>query len=494
MRKRKVLSILALLLLISTGAQAKLAKVTFSGNNKSKTVYVGLPHAFWSNRTADSSNRYELDYIIAELWNKSAGYSYGTWTTEGSDKVTCSSSSTPQYSVRIITISDVFDGEATVSGKYMTSSGQLDITLTITAEAVDNSGWATDITAGQYYIVDATTNKMMAAGHDWGTRAIVSDQGLDLTLTPDASSKTVTIDSRVSNGGDSHFLNILNDNELYMDSNAFDWAFVTNGTGYSIYDYTSGKYISIDANDNLVLIATPRQFNLVSKDDMLAQLKAKMATATATNPVDATMLITAPNFNRNDARNEAWEVVESTPWNYNPSGGNSVNNCAESYMSKFTVRQTISGVPAGRYQLTAQGFYTGDGDAPCFFANGVNKNVPVIAGSEDSMDKASASFTQGLYTIDPIEFEVTEDGMMYIGITSPTSTHWVIWDNFRLTYLGDPNAAPTYKVTLAEGTEDADKWTVTPAEAATTGVAEGTKVTVKYGGEHRVKSVTAVVK
>lgn len=494
MRKRKVLSILALLLLISTGAWAKLAKVTFAGNNKTKTVYVGLPHAFWSSY--DEGNKYELDYIIGELWNVS-GYAIGHLSTEGSDKVTVSSNGLNK--VNILTINDVFDGEATVSGNYYKGS-VFSFTLTITTEEVDNSGWATDITAGQYYIVDATTNKMMAAGHDWSTRGIVSDMGLDLTLTPDASSKTVTIDSRVSNGGDSHFLNILNDNELYMDSNAFGWGFVTNGTGYSIYDYTSGKYISIDANDNLVLSATPRQFNLVSKADMMTQLKAKMAAATETNPVDATMLITDPNFNRNDARSEAWEVVECTPWNYNPSGGNDLNNCAESYCSKFTIRQTISGAPAGKYQLTAQGFYRQDENkgqtvaAPMFFANGVNKDVLPLTGSENSMTDASVSFTAGKYTIDPIEFEVTEDGMMYIGITSSTASHWVIWDNFRLTYLGDPNAAPTYKVTLAEGTEDADKWTVTPAEAATTGVAEGTKVTVKYGGEHRVKSVTAVVK
>ena len=47
----------------------------------------------------------------------------------------------------------------------------------------------------------------------------------------------------------------------------------------------------------------------------------------------------------------------------------------------------------------------------------------------------------------------------------------------------------TYSVTLAEGTEDADKWTISPAEAA-----EGAKVTVTYSGEKKVKSVKAVKK
>ncbi|UKK59462.1 starch-binding protein [Prevotella communis] len=43
-----------------------------------------------------------------------------------------------------------------------------------------------------------------------------------------------------------------------------------------------------------------------------------------------------------------------------------------------------------------------------------------------------------------------------------------------------------YNVTLAEGTGDADKWTISPAEAT-----EGDQVTITYNGSKRVKSVTA---
>ena len=58
------------------------------------------------------------------------------------------------------------------------------------------------------------------------------------------------------------------------------------------------------------------------------------------------------------------------------------------------------------------------------------------------------------------------------------------------TYADKIQAIP-YKVTLAAGTEDADKWTITPAEATTTGVPAGTTVTLKYNGRLKVKSVTA---
>ena len=49
----------------------------------------------------------------------------------------------------------------------------------------------------------------------------------------------------------------------------------------------------------------------------------------------------------------------------------------------------------------------------------------------------------------------------------------------------------TYTVRMKKGTKDADKWTVTPAEATTTGVAKDTPVSLTYGGRLKVKDVTA---
>lgn len=50
-------------------------------------------------------------------------------------------------------------------------------------------------------------------------------------------------------------------------------------------------------------------------------------------------------------------------------------------------------------------------------------------------------------------------------------------------------APPTYTVTLAEGTEDADKWTISPNPAEA-----GSPVTATYSGDKKVKSVKAVKK
>ena len=53
--------------------------------------------------------------------------------------------------------------------------------------------------------------------------------------------------------------------------------------------------------------------------------------------------------------------------------------------------------------------------------------------------------------------------------------------------------APTYTVKLADGTKDADNWTIAPAKATDPefGVAKGKPVTLTYGGRLKVKSVTA---
>ena len=313
------------------------------------------------------------------------------------------------------------------------------------------ANWYIDFAAGEYYIIDVESDLKMAAGHDWGTRGIVNEMGLDLTLTPYEQSRTVTIDSRVSNGGDSHFLG----SNLYMDSSSWGWALEYQGFGFYILEPDGGKYINIDANNNLVLSDTPREFIIVSKEGVMAQLKEEMANATAENPVDATRLIKANNFNRNDARNaEAWvkeQTLTGEGHTTNLSGGNNLNNCAEAYHTGFSFTQTISGAPAGLYKLTAQGFYRQDKpegaeegfaeDAPVFFIGSKTGEVLVKTGEEDNMNQASESFTNGLYTIEqPIEFKLFADGDLVIGVKGTGENQWVIFDNFKLEYYGPAEA------------------------------------------------------
>lgn len=289
---------------------------------------------------------------------------------------------------------------------------------------------------GTYYVEHVETSTYMATGHDWGTRGIVNNTGLDLTLTANAD-RTVNFDTQVSNGGNNHFLGA----NLYMDSAAKGWIIeMAADDTYTISTIgdEGTQYIGVDENDNLVLTSEPTEWRFIDAATRIEELEA----ASSDYGMDATFLLKDPNFNRNDQRVNAWTVSEDcNNETLTLSGGNDLNNCAGSLNSTFDIYQTVSGAPAGVYELTAQGFYRQDGEdteaIPYFYANGEKAELSAQEGSESDMSGASASFTKGLYTIEPIKFHVGEDGVLTVGIKNETAVNqWIVFDNFQLTYYG----------------------------------------------------------
>ena len=65
--------------------------------------------------------------------------------------------------------------------------------------------------------------------------------------------------------------------------------------------------------------------------------------------------------------------------------------------------------------------------------------------------------------------------------------------NTKLVFTIEP-AASTYTVTLKEGTEDATSWTIAPAEATTTGVAQGTEVRARRASRAPLPTVSQASK
>jgi hypothetical protein len=327
-------------------------------------------------------------------------------------------------------------GEAALVAEGATAESVKEATTNIQLAMAALSWNLLDFT-GVAYIVDIETGKFMAAGHDWGTRGIVNEVGLDLTFTADAETKMVTIDSRVANNATDHFLG----SNLYMDAPAANWGLVQVESGIFITD--GSKFISIDENDNLVMSEKPRLWNLVTKE----QLLEKMAAATAENPVDVTWMIQGANFSRNDGRNKAWQVTAEG--NTNLSGGENTNMAAEAYMATFDINQTISGMPSGIYKLQAQAAvtfhdnraikdYDGNG-YPVIYAGDQTANFNDMVEDDrlTNMGKICGKFTAGEYEIEPIIVKVI-DGTLTVGIKSERNDIWAMWDNFRLTYLGKP--------------------------------------------------------
>lgn len=113
--KQKILSLLVLLLTAATGTWADdTYTVKFEANGNSKTIEnVTLPKTWACNWNSENG---ELDLIIKELYQLSSGYSStspNTSVTGGNGKVTVVSSKDQS-----ITISEPFEGTATVEGMY----------------------------------------------------------------------------------------------------------------------------------------------------------------------------------------------------------------------------------------------------------------------------------------------------------------------------------------------------------------------------------------
>jgi hypothetical protein len=333
-------------------------------------------------------------------------------------------------------IEKIQDGaDVILKWKYMTVA-QVELTEFKKTQLINN---------GTYYIaaaekISSDNPTYMAAGNAWGTHGIVNEAGLDLDITYNEASKDYYIDTRISNGGNNHYLG----SGLYMDAPAFGWKIEEVTNGFNIYGMFDGvkKYVSAANDGNLVLSETPYPWIFIHISNWNSVMNATLNEATAENGVDATFLLKNPNFNRNDQRVAAWVVSEDCT-NKNLGGGCTEGNgnaCAESYHSTFTISQIAEGAPKGIYAVTAQGFYRqdteGDFALPYFFANDEKANFPLRTGTENSMTDAGVSFTNGLYTIDPIYVEVAENGTLTVGTKSETANFWCIWDNFKLTYYG----------------------------------------------------------
>ena len=290
-----------------------------------------------------------------------------------------------------------------------------------------------EVAAGTFYLYNVGTGQWLCAANDWGTHASIGSVGLDYTLA--GADGVYTIDSNVSNGGNNHYL--VGD---WNDGGATQFTFnkvadspitytIQNGDNYLGYTGNgtyAGMVSTVDEN---------AQWILVTKNDILA----KMAQATALVPMNVTMLIADANFGRNDLRKSYWTMVAG---NQNLSGGNNVNNCAESWHSTFTLSQAIENLPKGVYGLKAQGFYRQDGsdndNLPVFYIN--DATTPFIAredGGPNSMSACSESFAAGNYTTAEALYRYDEGDFIVGAKLETNTTLWCIWDNFQLTYYGD---------------------------------------------------------
>ena len=320
-----------------------------------------------------------------------------------------------------------------------------------------------------YYIMNVETDLFLGAQNFWGTQATLSEDAGIFRFVPGTTGEGYNIvNTLVSMSNKNLGTNLYTDNNglaTVKDNGAagttksidgiwtwedkgggifafrcvseWKWendAWVETPHGYLCKSETAGYrkgfelMFSQELTDNCL-------FRVMTYDEALEYMVDK---AQSSN-VSFNFLIKNPDFCRNNST-AAW-TVSADCTNKILAGGNNNNMCAESYHSTFTISQIVKDLPAGRYQLSAQGFYRQDGgdndNMPYAFVGPAESPIakamiPLKTGSENSMTDASNSFTDGKYTIDPIRFNLEEKTDLEIGFQCKNKTMWVIWDNIQL--------------------------------------------------------------
>ena len=212
---------------------------------------------------------------------------------------------------------------------------------------------------------------------------------------------------------------------------------------------------------------------------------------------DITFMIQNGNFDKDFS---GWATTGARPaWggiNANPNGTMSditmESGNAEVYHAQFTMSQTIFNMPAGLYQFTCQGFVRcddGSKNEGALYAtiNGQEQSssLPLITdyateeqlfsdgtwwddqlsgGSyvPNGMPGANYHFS---HTIEGNEFPdytatlnitLQESADVTVGVKCTNNSNWVIFDNFRLTYLGD--GADAYQIAIDQKLAELNKY------------------------------------
>ena len=339
-----------------------------------------------------------------------------------------------------------------------------------------NGGNGNGIT-GKYYLYNTARGLFLTAANSWGTQASLGETGVDINII--ASGAYSLLDTRISNGGENHYVG----SNLYMDGASTNWTIEESGTynGKTTYTFTTDgtSYLAAPASGSVATTVNSAsnanaQWVLYTYADLVNMM---LATATESNPVNATFLLPGYGFSRNDQRNQNWNGSPSV-------GGDNANMNGEKFNTTFDVYQELVGVPNGVYELTMQGFYRNGGYADAatartngtealnavLYMNDTEVALPSIfegagkAGTTgvntahgyipNGQGEASTYFNGnnfGNYKVGPISVTVT-DGTLKIGVkkTEAVTNDWTVFDNFKLLYYGEPSqttlGTPTWSI------------------------------------------------
>ena len=320
-------------------------------------------------------------------------------------------------------------------------------------------GEALPAEGGDFYLYNKAAGGFLVGDNSWGTQGSVGNPGIVCVLTPsNGRYKIVTNANSQASAGRGLGSDCFVDNANPIEFNLID---PTPDDGLNEYVLSSSNGILYWAGEGTVLTLngngsdTDAQWLLVSR----AQREQMLDGATAENGVDATFYIAGPNFERLQYPADAWKETHSE---------GAVNICTPTAHSNiyyyvteafdcnsFDIYQELSDLRNGRYRLSCNGFYKADGTARnALLYAGVNES-PLLAGVDDgeglpgNVDAAGEAFSNGRYGGNEVETIVT-DGTLRIGVKKNLHIEgdWTVFDNFRLTYLGEATQEEAFAALL----------------------------------------------
>lgn len=385
-----------------------------------------------------------------------------------------------------------------------------------------------------YYLYNVASKRFLTGGCEYGTHTAVNFAAMPVTLEYDDVTGGFAIHTNIRKSQDylSHdgyvdtaesalWFFEKQDNGTYIickNDNNFNEGLL----GYSAERHNSWTYVS---PGNTTENSTPadNQWKLVTKEQRDELLK----TATASAPQDATYYITAAGFDHHVNSAQMAEFPSSV-WEMSAGsiGGWESDYVFEAYNTpEFDLAQTLEGLPAGYYVLSAQGFFrhgktdnqvadvqagTVVRDQAYIYALTNDYNdftqtfLPAITDEADkapgegvmtavgeipgSRDNAALFFENGLYKV-TLPIFCTEDGVIMIGAGKDVKTvdnDWVVLDNFRLTYYGTDQTATGIETITTSPSVDGH-YNLLGQRVTSTGSATGYKGIMIVNGKKVIK-------
>ena len=313
---------------------------------------------------------------------------------------------------------------------------------------------------GEFYLYNKGGGGFLVGGNDYGTHISIGERGILCTLESDGEGykvKTypeqgfyVNPDGWVDNPTAAVFT--VADTDADDGENIYSFSKDGGLMSWTQNNGTMVDYSGIDAS------AEASQWLLVSADQYKRKNEAALGTASENSPVDATFYINGADFNRNQPHGWTADWQGGNKPTIGGSDNKNPNKSAEAWNNdRVDIYQLLTGIKNGRYQFTCQGFYrpggkgvTSGAQNAFLYAGDVKVALPLMPESWiNSMDDAGNVFAEGKCKTDAVE-AVVLDGTLRIGIKKETHINedWVIFDNFRLSYLGELDASEVFQSSL----------------------------------------------